>query len=83
MEISQHWKNTPELRHKRTIPNKFGYWFAQNLPEFFYQGVTIRQIQEAIPKKLFKEWCYHNRIVYCDEGGIAYEVPKGELHYEK
>ena len=55
MEISQHWKNTPELRHKRTIPNKFGYWFAQNLPEFFYQGVTARQIQDAMPKKLFKE----------------------------
>ena len=83
MEIENFWKKSPEQKIKREIPDKFGYWFAANLPEFFYVGVTISQIQKAMPKKLFKEWCYHNRIIYCDEGGIAYEVPKGELHYEK
>ena len=54
-------------RNKRIIPDKFGYWFAENLPQFFSQGVSIRQIQEAMPKKLFEEYCKHNDILFCDD----------------
>ena len=83
MEIRQHWKKTPEEEIKRTIPDKFGYWFAENLPEFFYQGVTIRQIQEAMPKKLFEEYCKHNAILYCDESGVVCDLPKKGVINEK
>ena len=41
MEINNYWEKTPENKTKRTIPDKFGYWFALNLPNFFYGGVTL------------------------------------------
>ena len=68
MEIENFWKKSPEAKIKREIPDKFGYWFAKNLPEFFYVGVSITQIQKAMPKKLFKEWCELNKIIYLDDG---------------
>ena len=70
MEINQYFKKTPEIKTKNNIPDKFGYWFARNLPEFFYVGVTISQIQKAMPKKLFKEWCELNKIIYLDDEKI-------------
>ena len=70
MEIENFWKKSPEQKIKREIPDKFGYWFARNLPEFFYVGVTISQIQKAMPKKLFKEWCELNKIIYLDDEKI-------------
>ena len=77
MKIAQHWKNTPEEENKRIIPDKFGYWFAENLPQFFSQGVSIRQIQEAMPKKLFEEYCKYNDILFCDDSGVIFEVRGG------
>ena len=77
MKIAQHWKNTPEEEKKRIIPDKFGYWFAENLPQFFSQGVSIRQIQKAMPKKLFEEYCKHNDILFCDDSGVIFEVRGG------
>ena len=70
MEIENFWKKSPEAKIKREIPDKFGYWFAANLPEFFYVGVTITQIQKAMPKKLFKECCELNKIIYLDDEKI-------------
>ena len=69
MEIIQFWKKTPEHKNNNNIPDKFGHWFAKNLPEFFYVGVSITQIQKAMPKKLFKEWCELNKIIYLDDDG--------------
>ena len=66
MEIIQHWKKTPEVQNKNNIPDKFGHWFAQNLPDFFTVGVTQRQIANAMPPKLFVEWCRINNIRYWD-----------------
>ena len=64
MEINNYCEKTPENKTKRTIPDKFGYWFALNLPNFFYGGVTLHQIADAMPADLFEEWCELNHIIY-------------------
>tara|TARA_R100001086_G_C11634156_1_gene202575 strand:+ start:36 stop:302 length:267 start_codon:yes stop_codon:yes gene_type:complete len=72
MEISNHWLKTPDLKTKRTIPDKFGYWFAKNLPEFFSGGVTLRQIAEVMQEddgELWEEWCELNGIIHYDRNG--------------
>ena len=70
MEINQYFKKTPEIKTKNNIPDKFGYWFAKNLPDFFTVGVTQRQIANAMPPKLFVEWCRINNIRYWDRSDL-------------
>jgi|TARA_R100001224_G_scaffold101670_1_gene73296 hypothetical protein len=78
MMIDNHFRKTPEVKTTKEIPDKFGFWFANNLPEFFYGGVTLRQIANAMPKKLFKEWCELNDIIYYNQiEGKFVEVRKG------
>ena len=77
MKIENYWRKSPEHKIKREIPDKFGFWFARNLPEFFYVGVTITQIQKAMPKKLFNEWCELNNIIYIDEKTVVQEMKGG------
>ena len=67
MEIRTYWKKSPEINNTKKIPDKFGHWFAKNLPDFFTVGVTQRQIANAMPPKLFVEWCRINNIRYWDE----------------
>ena len=78
MEIENFWKQSPEAKTKKTIPNKFGYWFAMNLPEFFFVGVNLNQIRGAMPKKLFKEWCELNNIFYIDEKTVVQNKKGGK-----
>ena len=78
MEVNNFWKKSPEAKIKREIPDKFGFWFARNLPEFFYVGVTITQIQKAMPKKLFNEWCELNNIIYIDEKTVVQDMKGGK-----
>ena len=77
MEIENFWKQSPEAKTKRTIPNKFGNWFAANLPRFFYEGVTLNQIHNAMPKELFEEWCEVNNITYIDEKTVVQDKKGG------
>jgi len=66
MEIIQFWKKTPEHKNNNNIPDKFGHWFAKNLPDFFTVGVTFRRIANTMPPKLFVEWCRLMEIRYWD-----------------
>ena len=70
LEIIQIWKKTPEHKNNNNIPDKFGHWFAKNLPDFFTVGVTQRQIANAMPPKLFVEWCRINNIRYWDKSDL-------------
>ena len=64
MMIDNHFRKTPEVKTTKEIPDKFGFWFANNLPEFFYGGVTLRQIANAMPKKLQKNLKKNKKIYY-------------------
>jgi hypothetical protein len=41
-------------------------------------GVTITQIQKAMPKKLFNEWCELNNIIYIDEKTVVQDMKGGK-----
>ena len=67
MEIVQYWKKSPEINNTKKIPDKFGHWFAKNLPDFFTVGVSFRRIKNTMPPKLLVEWCRLMEIRYWDE----------------
>ena len=71
MEIKQFWKKNPETTvTTNKIPDKFGHWFAKNLPDFFTVGVTQKRISNTMPPKLFVEWCRINNIRYWDKSDL-------------
>ena len=70
MEIVQYWKKHPENKTTNKIPDKFGHWFAKNLPDFFTVGVTQKLISNTMPPKLFVEWCRINNIRYWDRSDL-------------
>ena len=70
MEIEQYWKKHPENKTTNKIPDKFGHWFAKNLPDFFTVGVTQKRIANSMPPKLFVEWCRINNIRYWDRSDL-------------
>ena len=57
MKISQSWKNAPQSKINYEISDKYLGFFIEQLPEFFKGGVTIKQIREAMPRKLYAEYC--------------------------
>ena len=54
MKIAQHWKNTPEEENKRIIPDKFGYWFAENLPQFFIKVSLLGKYRKPCLKNFLR-----------------------------
>ena len=68
MEIRQSFVKTRDCTiGKKTISDKFGFFFAEHLPKFFNGGVSLTEIKKAMPKELFKEFCEEQNIPYIDE----------------
>ena len=68
MEIRQSFAKTRDCTiSKKTISDKFGFFFAEHLPKFFNGGVSFKEIRKTMPKELFKEFCEEQNIPYIDE----------------
>ena len=78
MKVSQHWAKTPTHKNHSEISDEFGFFFAKHLPNFFKGGVSLRQIREAMPPKLFKKFCKEQNITWVDHGKYIQEIKNNQ-----
>ena len=76
MKISQSWKNAPQAKSNFEISDKYLGFFMTQLPEFFKDGVSLKQIREAMPTKLYAEYCKDLNITDVGNNKFIQEVKK-------
>jgi hypothetical protein len=65
MRVTQHWKKTPNHKYNHSvISDDFSIFFEKHLPEFFKEGVSLRQIHKAMPNELFRKFCKEQNITW-------------------